>query len=142
MRTTLALACLILCAACQPKREDLAVYHESSPLAASIAARLEAQDKAGTFYLVANTGSMEPTLHGGDYVVAVPTPYADLAVGMICNYKADWNTNPLTCHRIVATWPTGGFVMEGDSQHNTAETKWVMDQHNYHDHVISAHRYP
>lgn len=128
--------------ACSQKREDIMVYHESSTIAASISASLEATDKHGKFYLVAPTGSMEPTLHGGDYVVAVPTPFAALAVGMIVNYTPTWNEGRLTCHRIVAAWPTGGWVMEGDSAKNTAETKWVLDETNYVDHVISIHRFP
>ena len=135
-------ALVLVHSGCAPKRETLAVYHESSPLAASIAAGLEAKDKGGLSYIVAPTGSMEPTLHGGDFVVGVPTPIAELKVGMIGNYTPERNEKRLTIHRIVATWPTGGFVLEGDGEKNRAETKSIMDATNYANHVISVYRFP
>jgi hypothetical protein len=135
---------LILMAGCRPAHEELAVYHASSPAAAEIAAQLEAKEKGGHLFVLAKTGSMEPTLHGGDCLVGVPTPFKQLQAGMICTYKASWNTFPSTCHRIVGTWPDGTFVMEGDADknRNTAETTSYMGANNYQFHIVSVHRYP
>lgn len=127
---------------CQPKREEIAVYHATSDLAAALAAGSEASSKNGSTYHVGDSASMAPTILPHDYVVAIKTPYADLKIGMVVDYYATWNNGKLTCHRIVSSWPTGGFVMEGDGQQNTAESKWVMDDKNYVDHVVSAYRFP
>lgn len=127
---------------CTVKHEDIAVYHESSPAAAEAAATLEAKDKGGAVHLVAATGSMEPTLHGGDYVVGLPTAFADLRVGMIVDYTPDWNERRLTVHRLVATWPDGGFLAEGDGPKNAAETQSRVSTVNYVDHVTSVYRFP
>ena len=133
---------LWLASGCAPKREALAVYHETSVAAQQIAANLEAKDKGGKVYLVGDSASMAPTILPHDYVVAIPTPFADLQIGMVCNYKADWNNYPSTCHRIVAKWPDGSWLMEGDSEKNTSETHWSMRADNYIDHVISDYRFP
>lgn len=127
---------------CQPTREEIAVHHESSALAVGIAAALEAKDRDGKVYIVAPTGSMRPTLLDGDYIVALKTPYADLKVGMVVNYFATWNAGKLTCHRIAGSWPTGGFLLEGDGEQNRAETKSKMDATNYVDRIVSAYRWP
>lgn len=129
-------------AGCSPKREEIPVYHESSAVAAAISANLEARDKGGVTHLVLPTGSMEPTLHGGDIVVGVPTRFADLQVGMIVDYRPAWNAGKLTCHRLVARWPDGGFIAEGDGPKNTAETQSRVDASTYVDHVIAVHRFP
>ena len=108
-----------------------------------MAATLEARDKGGVVYLNGSTASMAPTLLPHDYFVGIPTPYSDLRIGMVCTYKASWNTLPSTCHRIVAKWAGGeGYVMEGDSDRNTAETQSVMNAANYQHHIISAYRFP
>lgn len=127
---------------CARKRETLSVYHESSRVAARIAAELEAKANGGRVYEIAPTGSMEPTLHGGDYATAVPTRFENLAVGMIVNYRPDWNEKRLTCHRLAATWPNGMFVAEGDGPKNGAETSSQVDAANYVDHVVSVYRFP
>lgn len=127
---------------CQPKREEIAVYHSTSVTAARIASELEAKDKGGLNYLVGDTASMAPTILPHDYVVAIKTSYADLKIGMVINYFASWNNGKLTCHRIVALWPSGGWILEGDSAKNVAETKWTMDATNYVDHVVSIYRFP
>lgn len=127
---------------CQPKKEEIALYHSTSVVAARVASELEARDKGGKNYLVGDTASMAPTILPHDYLVAVPTPYSELRIGMICNYFAAWNHGLLTCHRIVAVWPSGGFIMEGDSAKNLAESKWSMDEGNYLDRIVSCYRFP
>lgn len=127
---------------CQPKKEEIAVYHNTSDKAASIAADLEARDKGGRSYIVAPTGSMEPTLKGGDYVVGVKTPFEELQVGEIVNYFPEWNPNLLVIHRLVGKWPDGGWIAEGDSPNNTAETKSRVTAQNYVNKIISVYRTP
>tara|TARA_R110000868_G_C10731580_1_gene751647 strand:- start:221 stop:613 length:393 start_codon:yes stop_codon:yes gene_type:complete len=129
--------------------EKVVVHHESSAVAAKLAARLEANDKGGKDYWNGASPSMAPAILPYDAIVAMPTPYADLKVGMVCNYYASWNLDAngkpkLTCHRIVAVWPDGSFLMEGDApkEQNTAETKSKMDAKNYVDRVVSVYRFP
>lgn len=134
----LALAC-----GCSPRKEVVSLHHESSLIAASIAAGLEANDAGGRVYLVAATGSMEPTFKGGDYVVGVKTPFEDLKVGMIVNYFPEWAPKLLVIHRLVAKWPNGdGWIAEGDSRKNTAEIRSRVMAANYVDHVVSIYRSP
>ncbi len=144
----ICLALFILCVlafcafGCAQRKDDLTIYHEASSSAASLAAKLEAQEKGGRVYAFSGT-SMEPTLHEGDITVAIPTPFSELRVGMVCNYKASWNNFPVTVHRIVDKWNgREGFVMEGDATTNTAETRSTMDATNYIDRIISVHRFP
>lgn len=131
-----------LAVGCAPKREAISVYHETSTIAAKISADLEARDKGGIPYVIMPTGSMEPTIRGGDYVVSIPTLFADLKVGMIVVYTPEWNGQKVTVHRLVGVWPDGGFIAEGDGPKNTAETQSRVDTSNYLGHVISAHRFP
>ena len=131
---------------CVPVKEEVIVYHESSRLAALVAANLEANQKGGLSYFISNKdGSMRPVILPYDYIVAVPTPFEELKIGMVCNYYASWNLGTdgkpiLTCHRIVDTWPNGGFLMEGDGPNNTPEKTSGMYRKNYVDHVISTYR--
>lgn len=127
---------------CHPKKEEIALYHSTSVVAAGIAAELEAKDKGGESYVVAATGSMMPTLVGSDYVVGVKTPFEELQVGEIVNYFPEWNPNLLVIHRLVGKWPDGGFIAEGDSPKNTAERKSRVTAQNYVNHVISIYRTP
>lgn len=130
-------------AACVPEREAVTVYHESSQVAALVAAQLRATELGGVVNVTTNTGSMEPTLHGGDYLVSVPTPYAQLEVGMIVNYRPDWNHGQLTCHRLVARWQIGGgWIVEGDGPKNRAENNERMTEDKYVSHVVAVYRFP
>lgn len=127
---------------CSQKKQEIALYHNTSDKAASIAADLEARDKGGRSYIVAPTGSMVPTLQGGDYVVGVKTPFEELQVGEIVNYFPEWNPNLLVIHRLVGKWPDGGFIAEGDSTLNRAETKSRVTAQNYVNKIISIYRTP
>lgn len=134
---------LLVAPACVPEREDIAVFHESSQAAASVAAHLRAKELGGIVNVTTDTGSMEPILHGDDYIVSVPTPYEQLEVGMIVTYRPDWNNGRLTCHRLVGRWHIGGgWVVEGDGPKNRAETNERMTKEKYVSHVIAVYRFP
>lgn len=65
-------------------------------------------------YVLADTGSMKPSLQGGDYVVSARVPFEQLKLGDIVNYRPVWNSRRLTIHRIVAQ-SREGWILAGDN---------------------------
>jgi len=96
---------------CAPRVENPSVYWENTPRQAQIAADLHAKDRGGKAYLVAPTGSMEPFIAGGDYVVVVPAK--EVVVGRVYLYAAPWAALPVL-HRAAATHGNG-WIMSGDA---------------------------
>lgn len=92
-----------------------------SDLEAYLDANEESMIEGGDVYKVRPTGSMEPTLTGGDYLVVVDVPFESLKVGQIITYRADWAPppDPYVTHRIVAK-DGHGLIMQGD---NVAESE-------------------
>lgn len=107
-------------AGCTPKRVSPTVHWNESPAQIAQDAAVQAAGIGGVVYLVAPTGSMEPALMGGDYVVVDPKfPYNQLSVGRMTNYQARWlpPEDPTVTH-----WAS---AKQGN--------EWIMDgEHNAH----------
>lgn len=113
------LSILLLMTSCTPKRQDVPVFWGNTPIQSFLAADLHAKDVIGKVYQAASTGSMEPKIAGGDYIVVVPIPYKNVSVGMMAMYQAVWLAAdaPPVVHWVAAK--------QGDS--------WIMDgQANRH----------
>lgn len=108
---------MALVTSCTPKRQDIPIYWEQTPAQAAIASYLHARDVGGNNYQVLPTGSMEPYLTGGDFIVVKPIPYKDIKVGMLANYQARWlPPSSLTVTHWVADKSGKEYIMDG--QHN------------------------
>jgi signal peptidase I len=89
--------------------------------------------------LVGPTGSMIPTLLGGDYVVLAPVPFSDLVLGDIVTYKAAWFTGQGTViHRLVAK-DKAGFIASGDAN-KRSEPEWRITPASYHAKCVAVFR--
>jgi len=102
--------------ACTPKRLDVPIFWDQTPGQQVIAAVLHARDIGGLFSPVAYTGSMEPFLTGGDYIVFKKIPYSEVKVGMMVLYQARWRPEPLSmvCHWVAAK-SGDEFIMDGQA---------------------------
>ena len=113
------IAVVALFSGCTPKRLEIPTYWEQTPAQAFLASKAHANDMGGTFFIVAPTGSMEPFMIGGDYIVVKPIKYEEIKPGMMLNYQARWlpSTSSTVTH-----WAASMFGGE-----------WIMDgQHNSH----------
>lgn len=79
--------------------------------------RGEAAEVFGVSIVRVVTGSMEPSIHSGDYIILRKTDPLTLAEGdIICFYSADREIyGRLNTHRIVRILEDGSFVTKGDS---------------------------
>lgn len=79
--------------------------------------RGEAAEVFGVSIVRVVTGSMEPSIHSGDYIILRKTDPNTLAEGdIICFYSADREIyGRLNTHRIVKVLEDGSFVTKGDS---------------------------
>ena len=81
-----------------------------------LASRLHATEVGGVAYVVAPTGSMRPTLEGGDYVVVKTIKFEGLIPGMMVNYQARWlrADRPTMVHWCVRKYGDD-WVMDGEN---------------------------
>lgn len=103
-------------------------------------ARANATAKKARIYRILDTGSMYPLIRGGQFVVGEPTPYGELQVGDIINYKPEWNGGKPAIHRIVAK-DKGGFLLSGDNNPRTESWMRVTPE-NYLDRVTTIYDHP
>lgn len=107
--------------------------------------RLHARDLpggGGLQLIVMPTGSMEPTIKGGDYLV-VDTKgarYEELRAGEIVTYRADWlpKDAPPVTHRLVKK-DSYGWVLSGDANPRS-EPQWRVTKGTYVGKVIAIYR--
>ena len=90
------------------------------------------------FYTVANTGSMEPFIMGGDRALGKKVAYEDLQVGDVVNYRPKWNKGNLTIHRLVLK-DKDGFIASGDNNKNSESGERVTKD-NYDSKCIMIYR--
>lgn len=92
-----------------------------------------------TLALVGPTGSMIPTLLGGDYVVLEPVPFESLKLGDIVTYKAGWNMAlDSVIHRLVAK-DKSGFIASGDNNPRS-EPEWRITPDSYKAKCVAVFR--
>lgn len=130
-----------MCQAIKPAHEK---YHSpevcihGTELEAEAHAKEEAARINGKPYRVNPTGSMSPTLDGGDYVVGLGSPLEDASEGDIVNYLPEWNQGKLTIHRLVKK-DKDGWIASGDN--NRRYENWErVTKKNYVDKIVSIHR--
>lgn len=100
--TLLAVVLLFALLACAPKQPDssLVLWEQPSP---EIAAKAHAREKGLVALRVADTGSMEPMLSGGDWVVLdAGFPFAKLREGDVILYTPDWAPDKWVLHACAA----------------------------------------
>ena len=97
---------------CAPKPDkSLILWEQPAP---QIAAQAHAQEIGGLALHVLPTGSMEPFLTGGDWIVAdTHADYTSIRAGNLVIYQASWlpPQSPVVCHMAASK--------SGD--------KWIMD---------------
>lgn len=71
----------------------------------------------GRSLLTVVTGSMEPSLHTGDYIYVKKVPADELEVGDIITFRSEESdvSGKLVTHRIIEITPEGNFVTKGDA---------------------------
>ncbi len=71
----------------------------------------------GRSLLTVVTGSMEPSLHTGDYIYVKKVPADELEVGDIIAFRSEESdvSGKLVTHRIIEITPEGDFVTKGDA---------------------------
>lgn len=135
----LACACLALfLVGCRPERHDPPLFLCALPAnaASAHAARID-----GTAYYVAPTGSMEPLLTGGDYVVVDGRiPLTRDLLGHVITYHAAWQPDGLlrVTHRMT-DWDQYGGICEGDANRHS-ESRWRVTAANYIGAVVAIYR--
>ncbi len=71
----------------------------------------------GRSLLTVVTGSMEPSLHTGDYIYVKKVPADELEVGDIIAFRSEESdvSGKLVTHRIIEITPEGDFITKGDA---------------------------
>lgn len=137
----LALICLVLLAGCSVKQDTPATFWNQLPEQARIAATLQAQEIGGICYKVAPTGSMEPMLTGGDYIVVdTGFPFEQLKKGQPITYYASWLPE--------GAWPVthstsakhgDGWIVDGIANREYEKGNWTVTKKNYIGKVIAIY---
>ncbi len=99
-----------------PLATDPAPIFFPTTLDAWFAASIVAYQEGGEVYEIEDTGSMEPTLIGGDIVVVAPKPWAEYVPFKNALYDPEWLpiSSPPALHRIVGR-DARGLIMQGDA---------------------------
>jgi hypothetical protein len=140
MKKLIIIASLFL-VACTPKRDTIPTFWEQTPMQAQIAANLHANEVGGVAYLVAPTGSMEPFITGGDFVVVKPVPYSTVHVGMAANYQARWRPpeSPTVTHWVAAKLGDE-WVMDGQAnKYYERDASQLMGEKEFRGQVIAIY---
>lgn len=135
------LTLLVLASGCgRPAHIDPPVFRYDVDMLSRLSAEAHARDVKGEVFKVANTGSMEPFLTGGDWVVVSRVPFAELKDGEIIVYRAQWTPkgSPPVCHRIVGR-DKYGLIMSGDANKHS-EARWRVNDADYAGKLIAVYR--
>lgn len=140
--TVWVIAVVLLFFGCTPKRGEIKTYWGNTPAQAQEASKLHARDIGGFYSVILPTGSMEPTLSGGDWIVYVKQPYANVRVGMMAIYQARWRapTDPEVCHWVSA--PLGKeWIMDGEANAHYENTqKMLMGEKEFFGEVVAIYK--
>lgn len=129
VRALCAFARASLLAACSPKPDaGLVLYSQPAP---QVAAEAHAKEIGGWAQRVDNTGSMEPLIAGGDWMVTDLRPtFADIREGWVCLYKSRGlppDSRPVA-HMAAAksgeTWIMTGLANANYERGAIAMTRW------------------
>jgi len=100
---------------------------------ARVAAMFRAGEmERGGYFIVSDTGSMKPLIHGGDYIaVDFSYPYSSLRAGQVVLYRANWRpVGSLPVSHRTAQKDGLGWIMSGDNN-RYYENRWRMTEDNY-----------
>lgn len=104
------------------------------------AASIDIEENGGKIYTLLPTGSMEPLLHGGDYVVVKNKGFDDLSPGEVIAYVPDWSINRLpTIHRVLLR-DSYGLLVAGDAVKGNEEAHFRVTPKNYIGVVTAVYR--
>lgn len=147
--SAIALTMIVSVAGCWQDHIDPPVVicksvEEASNLSQSLATKLNGKHSNGIpkgWYQTGFSGSMEPTIHGGDIIVVDKAIIlSQNQVGHILTYFPEWKPiRENTCHRMVG-WDKEGAIMEGDAEIATTENKNRVNKANYDGEVIKIFR--
>ncbi|MBR4626642.1 MAG: signal peptidase I [Ruminococcus sp.] len=76
------------------------------------------------------TGSMEPSLHTGDYIYIKKVPADELSAGDVITFRSEEDDvrGKLVTHRIISIEPDGTFITKGDANHTPDHKHIRADQ--------------
>jgi signal peptidase I len=127
MRRLLVIAVIALAGCAKAPRLDPEIRTYPTVLEAWTHAQADVINTGAALYIVANTGSMEPTLTTEDLLIVVREPYESLQAGRVVTFKADWRPAPIT-HRLTIK-RDGVWGTSGDANH-WSDPGW-MDEKQY-----------
>jgi signal peptidase I len=140
-RAILAALLALVASGCAPTRPDasLIFWEQPSP---QLAAQAHARERAGLIaFVVLPTGSMEPFITGGDYVVVdMNASFASIQAGEVLIYQANWlpKSSPPACH-MAAAKHGDGWIMDGIANRHYENGKMTMMPEDYRGKVIAIY---
>lgn len=136
-----AIFAVVFLAGCGPKAPDKSLILWEQP-APGVAALAHAREKPGLkAFHVLPTGSMEPYLTGGDWIVVDFTaPFASIKAGDLLVYQASWlpADQPLVTH-MAAARSGPGWVMDGIANKHYENGRLTMMPADYRGKVIQVY---
>lgn len=119
---------------------DPPVFRYDVEMLTRLSAEAHARDVRGEVFHLAPTGSMEPFLTGGDWLVVARVPFTELRDGEIILYRAQWaeKGSPPVCHRIAGR-DKYGLIMSGDANRHS-EASWRVNDADYAGKLIAVYR--
>ncbi len=135
------LVVLVLLSGCgRAPNIDPPVFRYDIEMLTRLSAESHARGVKGEVFRLAPTGSMEPFLTGGDWLVVERVPFAELKDGEIIVYRAQWAEKgaPPVCHRIAGR-DKYGLIMSGDANRHS-EARWRVTDADYAGKLIAVYR--
>lgn len=135
------LALLALVSGCSPKPDkSIVLWEQPSPIIASLN---HASEINGMALQVLPTGSMEPFLTAGDWLVADRrAKFSELKEGDLVIYRANWlpASSPLVCHMLAAwNYDRKSAVMSGIANKSFENGRLSMAESNYVGKVVAVY---
>lgn len=130
-----------LFAGCGPKAPDRSLILWEQP-APNVAALAHARERPGLrAFHVLPTGSMEPYLTGGDWIVVdFGVPFSAIKAGDLLVYQANWlpaDSPPVT--HMAATKHGDGWIMDGIANKHYERGRMTMMPGDYRGRVIQVY---